>query len=63
MGKASYTLDIVKYRIEKVNGISMQFEEPKIPYRETITREANTHYRHKKQSGGCRAIWRGAYAY
>ena len=30
----------------------MQFEEPKIPYRETITREANTSYRHKKQSGG-----------
>ena len=51
-GQGQLHLDIVKYRIEKVNGISMQFEEPKIPYRETITREANTHYRHKKQSGG-----------
>ncbi|MDF1694375.1 MAG: elongation factor G [Saprospiraceae bacterium] len=51
-GQGQLHLDIVKYRIERVNGISMQFEEPKIPYRETITREANTHYRHKKQSGG-----------
>jgi len=51
-GQGQLHLDIVKYRIEKVNGISMQFEQPKIPYRETITREANTSYRHKKQSGG-----------
>ncbi len=51
-GQGQLHLDIVKYRIEKVNGISMQFEEPKIPYRETITRLSNTSYRHKKQSGG-----------
>lgn len=51
-GQGQLHLDIVKYRIEKVNGISMQFEKPRIPYRETITREANAHYRHKKQSGG-----------
>lgn len=51
-GQGQLHLDIVKYRIEKVNGISMEFEQPKIPYRETITRVANTSYRHKKQSGG-----------
>jgi len=51
-GQGQLHLDIVKYRIEKVNGISMQFEKPRIPYRETITRGASTHYRHKKQSGG-----------
>ncbi len=45
-------LDIVKYRIEKVNGITMEFEKPRIPYRETITKLANESYRHKKQSGG-----------
>ena len=28
------------------------FEEPKIPYRETITKAARADYRHKKQSGG-----------
>ena len=51
-GQGQLHLDILKYRIEKVNGISMEFEEPKIPYRETITRVANGSYRHKKQSGG-----------
>ena len=51
-GQGQLHLDILKYRIEKVNGIKMQFERPNIPYRETITREATTHYRHKKQSGG-----------
>jgi len=28
------------------------YEEPKIPYRETITKMARADYRHKKQSGG-----------
>lgn len=51
-GQGQLHLDIIKYRIEKVNGILMEFEQPKIPYRETITTEANTMYRHKKQSGG-----------
>lgn len=51
-GQGQLHLDIVKYRIEKVNGIRMEFERPKIPYRETITRETSTSYRHKKQSGG-----------
>lgn len=51
-GQGQLHLDITKYRIEKVNGISMNFIEPKIPYRETITKTANASYRHKKQSGG-----------
>lgn len=51
-GQGQLHLDIIKYRIEKVNGIAMEYERPKIPYRETITKEANETYRHKKQSGG-----------
>ena len=51
-GQGQLHLDIIKYRIEKVNNISMEFIKPKISYRETITRQANGHYRHKKQSGG-----------
>jgi elongation factor G len=51
-GQGQLHLDIIKYRIEKVNGITMQFEEPRIPYRETITKKADEAYRHKKQSGG-----------
>ena len=45
-------LDLIKYRIEKVNNITFEFTEPRIPYRETITKVANDSYRHKKQSGG-----------
>ncbi len=51
-GQGQLHLDLIKYRIEKVNGIHMEFERPRIPYRETITKAANESYRHKKQSGG-----------
>ena len=51
-GQGQLHLDITKYRIEKVNNIEMEFERPRISYRETITRPANDSYRHKKQSGG-----------
>lgn len=51
-GQGELHLELIKYRIEKVNGVSMTFEKPKIPYRETITTVANESYRHKKQSGG-----------
>ncbi len=45
-------LNIIKYRLEKLYGIEIEFEKPRIPYRETITKMANSSYRHKKQSGG-----------
>jgi elongation factor G len=51
-GQGQLHLDIIKYRIEKVNGISMEFVQPKIAYMETITKAADEMYRHKKQSGG-----------
>lgn len=51
-GQGQLHLDLIKYRIEKVNHVSMEFVKPKISYRETITKEANAQYRHKKQSGG-----------
>ena len=51
-GQGQLHLDIIKYRIEKVNNVSMEFVRPRISYRETITRKANDSYRHKKQSGG-----------
>ncbi len=51
-GQGQLHLDIIKYRIEKIHGVTMEFEKPKIAYRETITKEANDSYRHKKQSGG-----------
>ncbi len=51
-GQGQLHLDLIKYRIEKNFGVHMDFERPRIPYRETITRVANEVYRHKKQSGG-----------
>ncbi len=51
-GQGQLHLDITKYRIEKVHGISMEFDRPKIMYMETVTAEANGSYRHKKQTGG-----------
>lgn len=51
-GQGQLHLDIIKYRIEKVHDLSMEFIRPKIEYRETITKMANDSYRHKKQSGG-----------
>jgi elongation factor G len=51
-GQGQLHLDIIKYRIEKVNGIHMEFIKPKIAYMETITKSADEMYRHKKQSGG-----------
>ncbi len=51
-GQGQLHLDITKYRIENVHGISMDYIRPRIAYRETITKAADAHYRHKKQSGG-----------
>lgn len=51
-GQGQLHLDIVKYRLEKVFGVNVNYIKPKIPYRETITKSANHSYRHKKQSGG-----------
>ncbi len=51
-GQGQLHLDLIKYRIEKVNNVKLEFERPRIPYRETITRMAESSYRHKKQSGG-----------
>jgi elongation factor G len=51
-GQGQLHIDLVKSRIEDLSGIAMEFVRPRIAYRETITREANKEYRHKKQSGG-----------
>ncbi len=51
-GQGQLHLDLVKYRVEQIGGVSMDFHKPRIPYRETITKESNEMYRHKKQTGG-----------
>jgi elongation factor G len=51
-GQGQLHLDLIKYRIEKVHNVTMEFTKPRISYRETITRKADSMYRHKKQTGG-----------
>ena len=51
-GQGEFHLRTLKWRLENNEKINVVFEEPKIPYRETITKAARADYRHKKQSGG-----------
>ena len=51
-GQGEFHLRTLKWRLENNEKIKIVFEEPKIPYRETITKSARADYRHKKQSGG-----------
>jgi len=51
-GQGEFHLRTLKWRLENNEKMQVVFEEPKIPYRETITRAARADYRHKKQSGG-----------
>ena len=51
-GQGEFHLRTLKWRLENNEKIQVVYEEPKIPYRETITKMARADYRHKKQSGG-----------
>ncbi len=51
-GQGEFHLRTLKWRMENNEKIAVKFGEPKIPYRETITKAARADYRHKKQSGG-----------
>ena len=51
-GQGEYHLNILKWHLDNIFKIETQYLAPKIPYRETITKNAQADYRHKKQSGG-----------
>ncbi len=51
-GQGELHLNLVKWRLENICGIKVDFISPRIPYRETIRKAATASYRHKKQSGG-----------
>jgi elongation factor G len=51
-GQGEFHLRTLKWRVEHNDKIAIEFKDPKIPYRETITKNARADYRHKKQSGG-----------
>ena len=45
-------LAVAKWKIEHHHKLDVKFSKPRIPYRETIRKMAESSYRHKKQSGG-----------
>ncbi len=51
-GQGEFHLRTLKWRMENNEKIQIIYDEPKVPYRETITKSARADYRHKKQSGG-----------
>ena len=51
-GQGEFHLRTLKWRLENNEKLQVKYEEPKIPYRETITKPSRADYRHKKQSGG-----------
>src|SRR5574344_731468 len=51
-GQGEFHLRTLKWRMENNEKINVEFIEPKVPYRETITKASRADYRPKKQSGG-----------
>ena len=51
-GQGEFHLRTLKWRLENNEKLQTVFKEARIPYRETITKQAKAEHRHKKQSGG-----------
>ncbi len=51
-GMGDQHIDVAIHRAQTKFQVGLNTQEPKIPYREGITRKASAQYRHKKQSGG-----------
>jgi elongation factor G len=51
-GLSQMHVEVIAERIERRFGVAMDLAPPHVPYRETITREAEAEGKHKKQSGG-----------
>ena len=51
-GQGELHLKVTTERLKRKFGIDILLEEPRVPYRETITAKGSSKYRHKKQSGG-----------
>jgi elongation factor G len=45
-------LEIAKFRLSNRFGVEVEFDRPKVAYRETVRGSARAKYRHKKQTGG-----------
>jgi elongation factor G len=51
-GMSELHLLLMKERLKRRDHVEIETHEPKIPYRETVQMNAESSYRHKKQTGG-----------
>ena len=51
-GLGDLHLKVMLARMQERYGVTVKTSPPSVPYRETITRPADGHHRHKKQTGG-----------
>ncbi len=51
-GMGDQHIDVALHRAQSKFQVGLATHEPRVPYREGITRKASGQYRHKKQSGG-----------
>jgi elongation factor G len=51
-GQGQLHVEVAVAKLKKKYGVDVILHPPKVPYLETITRPADAHGRHKKQSGG-----------
>jgi elongation factor G len=51
-GQGELHLDVITKKLKAAYKVDVELAQPKIPYRETITRKGEKQYRYKKQSGG-----------
>ncbi len=51
-GQGEMHLQVARYRLAHRFNVEVDFFRPRVAYRETITRQARSSYRHKKQTGG-----------
>jgi elongation factor G len=51
-GQGEMHLEVARYRLKNGFGVEVDFDRPKVAYRETVRSNARASYRHKKQTGG-----------
>ncbi len=51
-GQGELHFAVTEWKLKNIHNIDIEFLRPRIPYRETIQKPADSSYRHKKQSGG-----------
>lgn len=51
-GMGQVHVEVAVEKLKRKFGVEVLLKEPKVPYRETIKKTVQQHYRHKKQSGG-----------